>query len=355
MPKIADLFANMYIMRDFRSKRASSWDQTGGNTDWIVIPPGQTQTLLSEQGAGCIKHIYWTYIERMEEPRLGIFRGSVFRAFWDGAATPCIEVPLGDLFGVTNGQPKPILSLAFVSNPGGGTSYQLSWGFNCYLPMPFADGARIDLENQSDMDVRIWYHIDYELYDDVSVLGENVGRLHAQWRREESTQAVKLAEGEEEIKNLSGAENYTILDVAGDGQFVGYFLTVVNRERRWWGEGDDMVFIDGEEFPPSIHGTGTEEIFGGGASPLDEYTGPYTGFHCIENRMGSRWWGNNGMYRFYVTDPLRFRKSIRVTLEHGHGNDRSNDYSSVAFWYQREVNDSVPALPPLADREVNFR
>lgn len=354
MEKTVDLFANIYHLRDFRSERASSWDQTGGNKDWVIIPSGKTQALLTKQDAGCIKHIYWTYIERAEEPRLNIFRGLVLRAFWDGAETPSVEVPLGDFFGVTNGQPKAIRSLAFTTNPGNSKA-QTSWGFNCYFPMPFANGARIEIENQGNTDARIWFHIDFELYDDILVLDENVGRFHAQWNRENPTKAIELPEGEKEIKNLSGKDNYTILDVIGDGQFVGYFLTVFNFERGWWGEGDDMIFIDGEGFPPSIHGTGTEEIFGGGASPVDEYTGPYTGFHCIENRMGCSYWGNNGMYRFYLTDPLRFRKSICVTIEHGHGNDKSNDYSNVAFWYQRGVNSALASLPSLVARRVNFQ
>jgi hypothetical protein len=144
-----------------------------------------------------------------------------------------------------------------------------------------------------------------------------------------------------------------ILDTQGDGQFVGYFMTVVNLRKEWWGEGDDMIFIDGEPFPPTYHGTGTEEIFGGGACPSKEYTGPYTGFHCIENRDQSPWFGVNGMYRFYVSDPIRFRKSIRVTIEHGHANNLANDYSTLAFWYQSEPNRKRPPLPPLDERQVN--
>ena len=338
---------------DFRSKRASSWDRTGGNRDWMDIPAGSTRTLLEESGAGCVRHFYWTYIKSAEAPRLATFRGLVLRAFWDGAEKPSIEVPLGDLFGVTNGMVRPIRSLAFVTTPGFRDDPHGSWGFNCYLPMPFASGARIEIENQSDLDLGIWYHIDYEIQDTPS--DENVGRLHALWTRENPTQAVSKPEGEDEIKNLTGEDNYTILDVGGDGQFVGYFLTVVNHERGWWGEGDDMVFIDGETWPPSVHGTGTEEIFGGGACPGNEYSGPYTGFHCIENRAGYRWWGTTGAYRFYLTDPLRFRKSIRVCLEHGHGNDKANDYASVAFWYQRGVNENLPLLAPLSERQINFQ
>lgn len=349
------LLSQICVLRDFRSKRSSSWDRSGGNADWAVIPPGTTHVLLEASGAGCVRHLYWTYIENEEAPRLNVFRGLVLRAFWDAERNPSIEVPLGDFFGVSNGRVRPIRCLAFTTNPGFDRAGRASWGFNCYLPMPFANGARIEIQNQGGLDARIWFHVDYEVYNDPSAIPQNGGRLHAQWRRERTTEPVSPLEEGGEIKNVSGSENYVILNAEGDGQFAGYFLTVVNNERAWWGEGDDMIFIDGEGFPPSIHGTGTEEIFGGGASPVTEYSGPYTGFHCIENRAGCDWWGTNGMYRFYVTDPVRFRKSILVTLEQGHGNDKANDYSSVAFWYQLEPHREPPELPPIADRAISFQ
>jgi len=347
--------SNLFLLRDFRSKRASSWDRSGGNMDMLNVPAGETHTLLEEAGPGCIKHFYWTYIQPAGPLRNNMFRGMVLRAFWDGSDKPSIEVPIGDFFGVTNGFVRPINSLAFTTNPGFDRQVVASWGFNCYLPMPFANGARIEIENQGSHESGgYWFHIDYELYDNANALPPNAGRLHACWNRENRTQAVPLPEGQQEIKNLTGDDNYTILDIKGDGQFIGYFLTVVNYERDWYGEGDDMVFIDGEKFPPSIHGTGTEEIFGGGAGPDIEYSGPYTGFHCVENRAGYRWWGTNGMYRFQIADPTRFRESIRVTIEHGHGNDKSNDYASCAFWYQQGVNQDLPTLAPLPDRAINF-
>jgi len=108
-----------------------------------------------------------------------------------------------------------------------------------------------------------------------------------------------------------------------------------------------MIFIDGESWPPSYHGTGSEEIFGGGACPTDEYAGPYTGFHLIGNLDYS---GKVSMYRFYVNDPVRFHKSIRMTIEHGHANNVSNDYSSTAFWYQTEPHKAFRPLPPAEQR-----
>jgi hypothetical protein len=108
-----------------------------------------------------------------------------------------------------------------------------------------------------------------------------------------------------------------------------------------------MIFIDDDTWPPSLHGTGTEEIFGSGASPKHEFSGLYTGFHLIENFDYS---GNNGMYRWYIHDPIRFKKKIKWTIEHGHANNFENDYSSVAYWYQKEPHKTFTPLPEALDR-----
>jgi hypothetical protein len=212
--------------------------------------------------------------------------------------------------------------------------------------MPFARGARIELTNDQEEEVpAFWYHVDYEEF---ASLGDDVGRFHAQWRRENPTLIDPgVEEGGRKGLNLTGDGNYVVLDAEGRGNYVGFVLGVDNVAGDWWGEGDDMIFIDGEAWPPSFHGTGTEEIFGGGACPNLEYAGPYTGFHQISDKL---WAGKNGMYRLFINDPIRFQKSIRVTLEHGHANDLPNDYSSVAFWYQSEPHARFPALRPVAQR-----
>jgi len=92
-----------------------------------------------------------------------------------------------------------------------------------------------------------------------------------------------------------------------------------------------MVFIDGEAWPPSIHGTGTEEIFGAGACPAREYAGAYHGYHLIESPDYA---GLVGAYRWFVQDPIRFTRALRWTVEHGHANNFANEYASVAYWYQ---------------------
>jgi hypothetical protein len=272
--------------------------------------------------------------------------------YWDDDRTPSVEVPLGDFFGIGHCRVRYFTSLLLCLNPGApliGTD-----GLNCYFPMPFSKKARVEVFNESKFSLhRLWYHIDYVEDKDLDV---DSGRFHAQWRRENPCKGIlppgilKLTPSQQTGdvgKNTTGQENYVILEAKGRGNYIGCVLNVDNIEGGWWGEGDDMIFIDGEKWPPSLHGTGTEEIFGGGACPNIEYSGPYTGFHLISN---ADWSGKNSMYRFFVVDPISFSKSIKVTIEHGHANNLSNDYSSVAYWFQHEPHSNFPPLPPANER-----
>jgi len=332
-------------IRDARSARASSYDRSGGNADWFTVEPQQTRSLAAIDGPGCIKHIYWTYIIGEPERRTKLFRDMILRMYWDGEETPSVECPLGDFFGISNCQVRPIESLVLVANPGSGANAG-TYGLNSYFPMPFAKKARIEITNDSDAPLGIWFHIDYETYTKTPPWLKRAGRFHAQFRRCNPT-TIAEAGG----INATGDENYVILEAEGRGALAGYMLIVDNITGGWWGEGDDMVFIDGESWPPSFHGTGSEEIFGGGACPNVEYSGPYTGFHLVENRYQDIFYGKNGMYRFLVHDPIRFCDSIRVTIEHGHANDLANDYSSVAYWYQREPHAAFPTFPSREMRQ----
>jgi hypothetical protein len=241
-----------------------------------------------------------------------------------------------------------------VVNPG--SSELLTWGLNLYLSMPFASSARIELTYEPIPGIPadatlFWYHIEVEQYD--HALPADQGRFHAQWRRENPTTPKVGADTGGYIwggANLDGKENYVALEAEGVGQMVGLHLQADNLRGGWYGEGDDMVFVDGrpgEMWPPTYPGTGTEEIFGGGACPNHAYSGPYTGFHLVENPNFA---GKNAMYRWYLADPIRFERSLIWTIEHGHDNDCGNDYTSVVYWYQIEPHCAFPALPDVKAR-----
>jgi hypothetical protein len=340
-----DPFAGaVFRLKSARTGRVSSWDRTGDNRDCIAFKASETKGLLLLDGPGALTHLYMT---PAAPPTF--LRTAVLRIYWDDEASPSVEVPFGDFFCNGECSIRLFASYFIVVNHGSGTV-----AYNAYFPMPFRTRARVTLTNGgTDAVPMFWYHIEYELYD--RALPPDAAYFHAQWRRENPTKI--RSEGPEAVPaqalnktiwekpNLSGAENYVILDAEGAGQVVGLFLTCRNLAGGWWGEGDDMIFIDGESWPPSYHGTGTEEIFGGGACPNREYTGPYTGFITIQEQGAATWRGQNSMYRWYVHDPIRFRKSIRWTIEHGHANNFENDYSSVAYWYQTEPHKAFPPLP----------
>ena len=331
---------------DAVTRRSSSWDRSGRNTDCIMVAPGRSALLAELEGPGVIRHIYFTMIR----PDPLDYREAVLRMFWDGEKEPSVEVPLGDFFCVGHGMVRRFASEMVVINPGWEAD-PVNHGFNCYFPMPFARSARIELINQSERYLggifgRFWYHIDWESLG--SPLPEDCARFHAQWRRENPT--AKAAGHGKFAPNLTGGENYAILEAEGQGHLVGLFLQIDNIQGGWYGEGDDMIFVDEDVWPPSLHGTGTEEIFGGGAGPEHEYAGPYTGFVLVENRAGERYRGKNAMYRWYTRDPVRFRRRLRMSIEHGHANDFQNDYASVAYWYQHEPHGRFPSLAPAAAR-----
>ena len=352
-------------LRDFERRRLSSWDRRGGNRDAIVLEPGATAVLGEISGPGCVKHVWMTLASFPEEP--GELVRTVLRVFWDGEASPSIEVPLGDFFGVGFGLRRNFVSLPLQMSPEDGK------GMNCWFPMPFADGARFEVTNEGQSRRVLFFYVDYESY---ASLPGDLGRFHAQWRRENPTAGTAADKGYTRADfgydderpsgpgnglrgpwkdaNLDGARNYVILDVRGNGQYVGCVLNVDVFERQvndWYGEGDDMIFIDDEPWPPRLHGTGTEDYFNTAFCPRQEYSAPYHGITVYSGSEDWPWGGKNSMYRFHVEDPIRFKTSIRVTIETGHDNVLANDYSSVAYWYQQERSEP---LPPLAAVEARL-
>jgi hypothetical protein len=334
------------FLRDYESRRASSYDTSGGNSDFWNIEPGARATLLDTDSPGCVKHIWMTVGGDDTYPRK-----LVLRMWWDGEAEPSVEVPLGDFFGLGHGLRRNFVSLPLQMSPEDGR------GFNCWWPMPF-DKARIEIHNECDSVVNFYFYIDYESYAEST---PEMARFHAQWRREAQTEGwlterltpENIAEVWARRPNLSDEENYLLLDAEGDGIYVGCNLNIDCYSRQgndWYGEGDDMIVIDGEPWPPRLHGTGTEDYFNTAYGPTQIFHGPYHGITVNNGNADWHWRGKNSMYRYHIEDPIRFRKSIRVSIEHGHANKLTNDYSSTAYWYQHEPHKPFPVLLPVLER-----
>jgi Protein of unknown function (DUF2961) len=332
--------ASLVRPHHYVQKRASSYDRSGGNNDFYKIASGDTITLLDDSGPGIITHI-WITIASPEKYHL---KKLVLRMFWDGEASPSVETPIGDFFGLGLGD-----YFQFESTPLAVASDK---ALNSFFPMPFRKGARITVANQGSEDVDAFYfNIDYQAFHDD--LPADTMYFHAQYRQ--STPATgwsnqwqtNNAPAVNARKNLEGENNYVWMEANGPGHFVGVTMSVLQNQDGWWGEGDDMFFVDGEKYP-SINGTGSEDYFLG-AWDFGDHPFSYARFGAPvkgAELAGSR----SSVYRFHLDSPIPFTRSLKATIEHGHANHRSDNFFSVAYWYQAEPHAAFPALPAVEQR-----
>jgi len=334
------LLSGLISPHNYVQKRASSYDRTGGNDDFRKIAPGNTLTVLDDSGPAIITHI-WIGIGSSERYHL---KKLVLRMYWDDETSASVEAPLGDFFGLGLGDYFQFESIPLVVAP--------DKALNCFFPMPFRKRARITITNEGKEDVDSFYfNIDYQALN--KDLPADTMYFHAQYRQatpakgwtnqweSNDTPAVTAK------KNLDGENNYVWLEASGQGHFVGVTMSILQNQDGWWGEGDDMFFVDGEK-TPSINGTGSEDYFLGawdfGEQPFSYalFGAPVKGAELA----GSR----SSVYRFHLDSPIPFTKSFRATIEHGHANHRSDNIFSVAYWYQKEPHAAFPPLPAVEQR-----
>jgi len=297
---------------------------------YVRIKPGETFEMAEIKGPGAIQHIWMT--------PAGTWRYSILRFYWDDETIPSVEVPVGDFFAAAYGY-KQISSLSVCVNPGS--------AFNCYWIMPFRKNCRITMENIGEKEMVLYYQIDYALTN----VPDDAGYFHAQFRRTNPLPYKKV---------------YTIVDgIKGKGHFVGTYLAWQTNNSGWWGEGEIKFYMDGDKNFPTICGAGTEDYFCGSYGfvhndEYQDYTTPYAGFHVIkpDDNVLYRSQTRFGMYRWHITDPVRFEDDLKVTIQAlgwrsgGRYLPLQDDIASVAFWYQAEPHKPFPKLPSKDELEI---
>jgi hypothetical protein len=332
--------SNLISPHTYVQKRASSYDRTGGNDDFRKIESGQTLTLLDESGPAIVTHV-WITIASPEQFHL---KKLVLRMYWDNESSPSVEAPIGDFFGLGLGD-----YFQFESTPLAVASDK---ALNSFFPMPFQKHARITVANEGKEQVDAFYfNIDYQAWN--KNLAPDVMYFHAQYRQATPAKgwSNRWKSNDDEAvnakKNLDGENNYVWMEATGLGHFVGVTMSILQNQDGWWGEGDDMFFLDGEK-RPSINGTGSEDYFLG-AWDFGDHPFSYALFGAPvkgPELAGSR----SSVYRFHLDSPIPFTKSLRATIEHGHANHRSDNFFSVAYWYQKEPHAVFPDLPSVDER-----
>jgi hypothetical protein len=271
----------------------------------ITLAPGQTAVLCALRTTGVIRAIR----ARVQSKQRYAWRKLVLRGQWDGAAWPQILTPLGPFFGFDW---ETAQYGSVTAGCRGGQAYQ-------FFPMPFRESAGLSLTNFLEMPATVEFQIEWA---PLAQLPDDAAYFYARWRHEPDSTTF----------------DYPFLETAGRGHFVGVSMPIDHPLDGWWGEGDDKVWVDGDDFPPWI-GTGSEDYFGD-AWGIRYLSGPSFGASSMQGHRTCN-------YRWHFMDFIPFTKRMRMTIENygpnGQGPRGQYAYSSTAFWYQAELT------PPFAE------
>jgi hypothetical protein len=340
------------FLKTYTAERISSYDRTGANADGDQahpIQPGETRTLGEVQGPGIITHL-WIAFFSTETYHLKKY---VFRIYWDGEASPAVEAPLGDFFGLGLGE--------YFTWESGPIAVGSQKALNCFFPMPFRKSAKLTITNEGERPLPAFYfNIDWQKHQS---LPADMAYFYAEYRQAVPnkgwTDDWKL-NSEPKVNNkpnLNGEDNYVFFEAEGRGHYVGATLSVLQNQGDWWGEGDEMMFID-DPSKPHINGTGSEDYFLGawcfGGCGLSFFGNHFPTFQSQRfgnpvnggDSRGAKWM----VYRFHTDSPVPFTRYFKMTIEHGHANHRSDNFYSVAYWYQDRPHHKRQALPPVGER-----
>lgn len=334
---------NIYTPQQYKSMRASSYDRTGANNDSIMIPAGESHE-IQLHGCGVIKHIWTTFLHANVQN----YHALQLQIIFDGEV--CVAMSVADFFALPTGNihdvnSAPIQVSRTKNHPRKEIFEEKPYrgAMHCYWEMPFLQGCTIKLTNCDSVFYRWYYHIDWEQHDTLpaDILYFRATKCSEQTQVEGVVEPHGATDFEEVHDQDSG--NYVFLDIAGyQGHYVGLSLMIEassSCHSSWW-EGDEMFVLDGEAWPPRLHGTGLEDYFGLAYGFRVVDCRPQYGISYITKnpddalQMG----GVCCMYRFHLESPVVFTSAIKASLEHGHANKTDAFYSSVAYWYGRLIS-----------------
>ena len=313
---------------DFPDRPATdqSWTLSGGQAGVVRL-----------DGCGVIRQMRVRVEPATPEALLGLRMQIAF----DGQPWPSVDAPVGYFFGTAyGGGGKEAASPAAVlgRRPAGISTYSSNFSsllmgargpeaYACF-PMPFANGAVLRFENgPTSAPVKLRVCLDVEKKKD---LPADWGRFAATWSEHRAaTEAVP------KVGPLHVPAN-VVLNRRGQGKYVGVMLHVEWPSETWWGEGDWLIWTDESGWPPSYHGTGSEEYFNSGWCQFDRKA--VSGFVTLRP-------GHPMVYSFHLNDAFQFQNSITV-IEEELGNEaeavrrimeQHPVWGSTAYWYSRDA------------------
>jgi hypothetical protein len=239
-------------------------------------------------------------------------RTTIVEMTFDGHRT--VWCPIGDFFGT--GYQLRYSNTWYTKVDRDGT-------MEAYWVMPFRENFIIKLLNLGD--------------NDVSVTGGEITASPWKWDSRSMYfgsswhQYTELNTGEAKtMEGGGGMFDINFVELKGKGVYVGDAVTVFNTVYAWWGEGDEKIFVDGEDFPSSI-GTGTEDYYGYAWCRPEKFANHP--FIAQPDGSGNFWPGYTVNIRYRGLDAIPFSDSIRVDMEMWHWTHAIINYAPVTFWY----------------------
>ncbi len=248
------------------------------------------------------------------------------RIYWDGMSVPSVDVPVGYFFGNADYASKEKYnSLLMGVDTNGGY---------CRFPMPFAKQAKIEFDVANNSEAK---QLILDLNYTKVKKDAGYGYFHATWAEQWATEHTKGDGKYPGELNIPGMPTYgerkIPVHIAMDrnnikGKYVGMLLHIGWPGMFWWGEGDVLIWSDEHGWPPSYHGTGTEEYFNSGWGDFDRKA---VSGYIKKGR------GNVLVYSFHIADAFNFNNSIKVGVERWNVLSADNQarctWGSTTFWY----------------------
>jgi hypothetical protein len=271
-----------------------------------TIKPKKETSLELPKGPSAIRLLTITLNTAKEEELAQVLRSTVLKISFDGQQT--VWCPVGDFSGSGVGG-KPLQNwYRTVTNDGKIISRWL---------MPYKKSATISFINLSDVDVSVSLTatVSSWAWDDATMY------FHASWKQ---TRHVPIKKSEEE-KPIEWNFN----TIEGKGIYLGNTLAVYNYMHKWYGEGDQKIWVDDESFP-SEFGTGTEDYYNTSWAPVVLYQTPFANAPRADNPDS---YGHNTFTRTRILDAVPFTKSFHMNLEMLGWENGEADFAVTTYWY----------------------
>ena len=281
-----------------------------------IIASGASVDLVNYKGAGTVTRIWMTIKDRSPT----MLRSLVIRCYWDNAKKPAVEAPIGDFF--ASGSRLCTFENELFSSPEGRS-------FNSFVPMPFKKAAKITITNESDMDfLHIFYDVNMLILDEPD---EDALYFHCYWNR---------------VKRTTLGEDYNVLPkINGKGRILGTSFEVIPNpvyKNYWWGEGEVKVYLDDDNELPTLCGTGTEDYIGS-AWEQGVYYNRYQGCLSAGGVEQEHKWI---FYRLHITDPIYFHRNVKFDIQTMGGAMFDN--------VKQMIENNVPLIPVSCALEDRF-